>query len=128
MKREATTRSPLADLEKNAAEIQKTFSDNLNTLVQSPQSVEFQKTLKEGSDSVLQQLSTLAASLQSAVSNTHNDTLSCTHIDHRESIYTREIANTAMSLVKQKSQKCFYSRLAKLVTAIMGFTIAQRLK
>lgn len=59
--------SPLADIEKHANEFQKTFSEQLNSLANSKNTQELNKALKEGSDSVLQQLSALSSSLQTAV-------------------------------------------------------------
>lgn len=68
VRRDAPTSTPLQDLEKHAAEFQKTFSEQLNSLVNSKNTQDLNKALKEGSDSVLQQLSALSNSLQSAVS------------------------------------------------------------
>lgn len=59
--------SPLAELEKHATEFQKTFSEQFNTFTSSKNTQEFNKALKEGSDSVLQQLSALSSSLQTVV-------------------------------------------------------------
>ncbi|CAH2093321.1 unnamed protein product [Euphydryas editha] len=61
--------SPLQDLEKNAAAFQKTFSEQLNALVNSKNTQEVNKALKEGSDSLLQQLSAFSNTLQSALSD-----------------------------------------------------------
>lgn len=60
--------SPLQDIEKHAAEFQKTFSEQFNSLVNSKNTQELNKALKDGSDSVLQQLSAFSNSLQGAVS------------------------------------------------------------
>lgn len=68
-RRDAPT--PLQDLEKNTLAIQKTFSDQLNALVNSKNTEEVNKALKEASDSVLKQLSAFSSSLQSAVSTVH---------------------------------------------------------
>lgn len=65
-RRDAPT--PLQDLEKNTLAIQKTFTDQLNALVNSKNTEEVNKALKEASDSVLKQLSAFSSSLQSAVS------------------------------------------------------------
>ncbi|XP_053617292.1 apolipophorin-3-like [Plodia interpunctella] len=59
----------LDDIQKHATEIQKTFSEQLNALVNSKNTQEVNTALKEGSDTVLQQLSVLSASLQSALSD-----------------------------------------------------------
>lgn len=75
VRRDAPASSPLADIEKHAAEFQKTFSEQFNSLVNSKNTQELNKALKEGSDSVLQQLSTLSNSLQGAV-RTHSHSLS----------------------------------------------------
>lgn len=61
----------LQDLEKHASEFQKIVSEQFNALSSSKNSQEFNKALKEGSDSVLQQLSALSNSLQGAVSALH---------------------------------------------------------
>ncbi|KAH8261772.1 hypothetical protein KR038_001657, partial [Drosophila bunnanda] len=53
--------------EKHAAEFQKTFSEQFNALVNSKNTQEMNKALKEGSDSVLQQVSALSSSIQSAL-------------------------------------------------------------
>ncbi|XP_041971715.1 apolipophorin-3-like [Aricia agestis] len=59
----------LQDIEKHANEFQKTFSEQINALANSKNTQEFQKALKDGSDTVLQQISALSASLQSALSD-----------------------------------------------------------
>ncbi|XP_026313516.1 apolipophorin-3-like [Hyposmocoma kahamanoa] len=70
MRRDApAASSPLADIEKHASEFQKTFSEQLNSLANSKNTQEFNKALKEGSDSVLQQLSALSSSLQNALTD-----------------------------------------------------------
>lgn len=71
MKRDAPASTPLQDLEKHAVEFQKTFSEQLNALTNSKNTQELNKAFKEGSDSVLQQLSALSSSLQGAVSTHH---------------------------------------------------------
>lgn len=68
-RRDAPT--PLQDLEKNTLAIQKTFTDQLNALVNSKNTEEVNKALKDASDSVLRQLSAFSSSLQSAVSTVH---------------------------------------------------------
>lgn len=60
--------APLQDFEKHAQDFQKTFSEQLNALANSKNTKEVGKALKEGTDSVLQQLSALSSTLQSAVS------------------------------------------------------------
>ncbi|KAL4710089.1 hypothetical protein ACJJTC_016491, partial [Scirpophaga incertulas] len=67
--REAPASTPLQDLEKHAEEFQKTFTEQLNKLASSKNSQELQTALKSGSDSVLQQLSTLSSSLQNALAD-----------------------------------------------------------
>lgn len=72
VRREAPAGSTqLQDLEKHAQEFQKEFSKQLNSLASSKNTQELQKALKDGSDSVLQQISVLSSSLQSAVSTPH---------------------------------------------------------
>ncbi|XP_059045937.1 apolipophorin-3-like [Achroia grisella] len=61
--------SPLQDLEKHAAEFQKTFSEQLNAFTNSKDTKEFNKALKDGSDTVLQQLNSLASTLQKALND-----------------------------------------------------------
>ncbi|MDK0628455.1 hypothetical protein P5F04_16505, partial [Clostridium perfringens] len=61
--------SPLEDLQKHAAEFQKTFQEQLNSLANSKNTQDFNKALKDGSDSVLQQLSALSSSLQGALTD-----------------------------------------------------------
>lgn len=56
------------DIEKHAESFQKTFSEQFNALVNSKNTQDFNKAMKDGSDSVLQQLTTFSNSLQSAVS------------------------------------------------------------
>lgn len=60
--------SPLDDIQKHATEFQKTFSEQITKLTSSENTQAFNKALKEGSDSVLKQLSDLSTSLQGAVS------------------------------------------------------------
>ncbi|KAJ8712626.1 hypothetical protein PYW08_007930 [Mythimna loreyi] len=72
VRRDAPAPSPLQDLEKHAAEFQKTFSEQFNSLVNSKNTQELNKALKEGSDSVLQQLSALSNSLQGAMSDANS--------------------------------------------------------
>ncbi|XP_037974604.2 apolipophorin-3 [Plutella xylostella] len=68
VRREAPAGSTqLQDLEKHAQEFQKEFSKQLNSLASSKNTQELQKALKDGSDSVLQQISVLSSSLQSAL-------------------------------------------------------------
>ncbi|MCG0326566.1 hypothetical protein L4X33_21180 [Phocaeicola vulgatus] len=59
--------NPLEDLQKHASEFQKTFSEQLNQLVNSKNTQEVNKVLKDGSESVLQQVSTLSSALQSVL-------------------------------------------------------------
>lgn len=61
--------SPLKDLQKHAEEFSKTFSEQLNAVVNSKNTQEVNKALKDGADSVLKQLSDFSATLQNAVSN-----------------------------------------------------------
>lgn len=68
VRRDAPADSPLQEIQKHAADFQKTFSEQFNSLVNSKNTQELNKALKEGSDSVLQQLSALSSSLQGAVS------------------------------------------------------------
>nr|AIC33833.1 apolipophorin-III [Antheraea pernyi] len=57
------------DMEKHAKTFQKTISDGFNQMVNSKNTQEFNKALKDGSDSVLQQLSKLSSSLQSVLND-----------------------------------------------------------
>ncbi|KAG6458599.1 hypothetical protein O3G_MSEX010941 [Manduca sexta] len=57
------------EIEKHAKEFQKTFSEQFNSLVNSKNTQDFNKALKDGSDSVLQQLSAFSSSLQGAISD-----------------------------------------------------------
>ncbi|KAF9405007.1 hypothetical protein HW555_014055 [Spodoptera exigua] len=59
----------LQDIEKHAAEFHKTFSEQLNSIANSKNTQEVNKAIKEGSDSVLQQLSALSSSLQNAMTD-----------------------------------------------------------
>lgn len=68
VRREAPTQSPLQEVQQHAAEFQKTITEQWNALVNSKNTQAVNKALKEGSDSVLQQLSQLSTSLQGAVS------------------------------------------------------------
>ena len=67
VRRDAPAPSPLEDLQKHAAEFQKTFSEQLNTFLKSEDTQKVNKALQEGSDSVLQQLSAFSNSLQAAL-------------------------------------------------------------
>ncbi|RVE43067.1 hypothetical protein evm_012298 [Chilo suppressalis] len=67
VKRDAPSTTPLQDLEKHAAEFQKTFSEQINSLVNSKNTQDFTKALQSGSDTVLQQLSSFSSSLQNAL-------------------------------------------------------------
>jgi hypothetical protein len=69
VKRDAEQPTPLQELEKHAAEFQKTFTEQFNALANSKNTQELNKALESGSNSVLQQLSALSASLQNAVSS-----------------------------------------------------------
>lgn len=80
VRRDAPAASPLQDIEKHAAEFQKTFSEQFNSLVNSKNTQEVNKALKEGSDSVLKQLSALSNSLQGAVSTDLTGQLHCSHL------------------------------------------------
>lgn len=68
VRRDAPASSPLQDLDKHAAEFQKTFSEQFNAIANSKNTQELQKAFKEGSDSVLKQLSAFSNSLQASVS------------------------------------------------------------
>ncbi|CAK1590095.1 unnamed protein product [Parnassius mnemosyne] len=61
--------TPLQDLQKHAEEFQKVFADQLNSIATSKNTQEVQKAFKEGSDTLLQQLSAFTASLQSAMTD-----------------------------------------------------------
>nr|QTY40887.1 venom polypeptide precursor [Doratifera vulnerans] len=67
VRRDAPASNALDDLQKHAAEFQKTFTEQLNALVNSKSTKEVTKALQEGSESVLKQVSTLSSSLQGAV-------------------------------------------------------------
>nr|AAG34698.1 apolipophorin-III-like protein [Epiphyas postvittana] len=69
VRRDAPAQSPLQEVEKHAAEFQKTLSEQWNALVNSKNTQAVNKALKEGSDSVLQQLSQLSTSLQGAIND-----------------------------------------------------------
>ncbi|XP_073947912.1 apolipophorin-3-like [Choristoneura fumiferana] len=69
VRREASTQSPLQEVEKHAAEFQKTITEQWSALLNSKNTQAVNKALKEGSDSVLQQLSQLSTSLQGAISD-----------------------------------------------------------
>lgn len=68
MRRDAPASNFLQDLEKRAADIQKTFSEQFQAISNSKNVQDVNKAVKESSDVVLKQLSTLSSSLQSAVS------------------------------------------------------------
>nr|AKR15717.1 apolipophorin III [Actias selene] len=57
------------DIEKHAESFHKTFSEQFNALVNSKNTQDFNKAIKDGSDSVLQQLTTFSNSLQSAMND-----------------------------------------------------------
>lgn len=59
----------LDQLQKNADEFAKTFNEQINSLVNSKNTQDLNKALKESSDAILHQVSDLSKSLQSAVSN-----------------------------------------------------------
>ncbi|CAH4030687.1 unnamed protein product [Pieris brassicae] len=61
--------SPLKDIQKHAEEFGKTFSEQLNALVNSKNTQEVTKALKDSSDSMLKQLSDFSATLQNALSD-----------------------------------------------------------
>ncbi|CAG9791120.1 unnamed protein product [Diatraea saccharalis] len=67
VKRDAPSTTPFQDLEKHAAEFQKTFTEQINSLANSKNTQDFNKALQSGSNAVLQQLSSLSSSLQSAL-------------------------------------------------------------
>lgn len=71
VKRDAPAATPLQDLEKHAVEFQKTISEQFNALANSKNTQDLNKAFKDGSDTVLQQLSAFSSSLQSAVSTVH---------------------------------------------------------
>lgn len=66
MKRD--TASPLEELQKNAAEFQKTFSEQMNKLVNSKNAQDVNKAIKDGTVSVVDHISQLGSTLQNAVS------------------------------------------------------------
>ncbi|KAI5638733.1 apolipophorin-III precursor (apoLp-III) domain-containing protein [Phthorimaea operculella] len=59
----------LEDIQKRAEEFGKTFSEQVNSIVNSKNTQEVNNALKKGSDDVLQQLSALSNSLQGALSD-----------------------------------------------------------
>ncbi|XP_013197316.2 apolipophorin-3 [Amyelois transitella] len=61
--------SALDEVQKHAAEFQKTITEQFNSLANSKNTQDFNKALKEGSDTVLQQLSALSSSLQGALTD-----------------------------------------------------------
>ncbi|XP_061722697.1 apolipophorin-3-like [Cydia pomonella] len=61
--------SPLDEIQRHAADFQKTFTEQFNALVNSKSTQEVTKSLKEGSDSVLVQLSSFSTALQGAVND-----------------------------------------------------------
>ncbi|XP_063368913.1 apolipophorin-3-like [Cydia amplana] len=66
--------NPLEDIQKHAADFQKTFSEQFNALVNSQSTQEVTKSLKEGSDSVLVQLSSFSNALQGAINDASGKT------------------------------------------------------
>ncbi|CAG5047501.1 unnamed protein product [Parnassius apollo] len=69
VRRDAEVSTPLQDLQKHAEEFQKVFADSLQSISTSKNTQDVQKAFKDGSDSLLQQLSALTASLQSAMAD-----------------------------------------------------------
>ncbi|XP_045771301.1 apolipophorin-3-like [Maniola jurtina] len=69
VRRDAPPPSPLQEIEKHATEFSKTFTEQINSLANSKNTQEFNKALKDGSDSVLKQLSAFSSSLQNAVND-----------------------------------------------------------
>ncbi|XP_075983608.1 apolipophorin-3-like [Anticarsia gemmatalis] len=67
VRRDAPASSPLQDIEKHAGEFQKTVSEQFQSLVNSKNTQELNKALKDGSESVLQQLSAFSNTLQKAL-------------------------------------------------------------
>ncbi|KPI98980.1 PREDICTED: apolipophorin-3-like [Papilio xuthus] len=67
VRRDAPT--PLQDLQKHGEEFQKVFSEQLSAIVSSKNTQEVQKAFKDGSDSLLQQMSAFTASLQEAITD-----------------------------------------------------------
>nr|AYO89412.1 apolipophorin III [Samia ricini] len=59
----------LQDLEKHAQDFQKTISEQFNAIVNSKNTESLNKALKEGSDSMVQQVSELSNSLQGALTD-----------------------------------------------------------
>lgn len=70
----AAASTPLQDIEKHAAEFQKTFSEQVNALTSSKDVEGFKTALKSGTDSVLAQMTTFSTSLQNMVSHPHTTT------------------------------------------------------
>ncbi|WP_159298607.1 hypothetical protein, partial [Klebsiella pneumoniae] len=74
MRRETADPTPLQDIQKHAAELQRTISDQVNALVTSDNTQAINKALKDGTDSFLQQLSAFSSSLQSAATDANEKT------------------------------------------------------
>ncbi|XP_023938041.2 apolipophorin-3 [Bicyclus anynana] len=69
VRRDAPAPSPWQEIEKHATEFSKTFTEQINSLANSKNTQEFNKALKDGSDTVLKQLSAFSTSLQGAVND-----------------------------------------------------------
>ncbi|CAH2052503.1 unnamed protein product, partial [Iphiclides podalirius] len=69
VRRDAPAPSALQDIQKHAEGFQKVFTEQLNAITTSKNSQEVQKAFKEGTDSLLQQLSAFTASLQNAMTD-----------------------------------------------------------
>lgn len=69
VRREAPSSSTLLqEIEKNAADFQQIFSEQLNAVFNSKKTEEVKTALKQGSDSILQQASAFTKALEAAVS------------------------------------------------------------
>ncbi|XP_072934067.1 apolipophorin-3-like [Epargyreus clarus] len=95
--------APWQELEKHVQDFQKTFSEQLNALVNSKNTQEVNKALKESSDSVLQQLSSLSTSLQGAVSDANGKVKEALEQAHANLQHTAEELRKAHPEVEQQA-------------------------
>ncbi|CAB3245505.1 unnamed protein product [Arctia plantaginis] len=121
----APTSSFLQDFEKRVADFQKTFSEHFQAVTNSKNVQDVNKALKDGSDEVLKQLSTLSSSIQSALTDANGkaketleqmqqnvqktaEELKRTHPDvEKNANELRNKLQTAVQSTLQESQKYF---------------------
>ena len=106
VRREAPAGStPWQELQKNAAEFQKTFTEQLNAFANSKNTEQFNKAVKDGSDSVLQNLSTFSNSLQAALADANGKVKEALQQSHTKLQETAEQLRKAHPDVEQNAEQ-----------------------